>query len=85
MYIKRVVLENLRGFRQLAFDFERPDGRSSCWAVINGHNAPGKTSFVKAIVLALVGTAIRRGRCSRRCPVARALSPAVTQLFLRTS
>jgi hypothetical protein len=56
MYIKRVVLENLRGFRQLDFDFERPDGRYSGWAVITGDNAAGKTAFLKAIALALVGT-----------------------------
>src|SRR6266852_2346373 len=56
MYIKRVVLENLRGFRQLNFDFERPDGRYSGWAVITGDNAAGKTAFLKALALALVGT-----------------------------
>src|SRR2546430_16061450 len=56
MYIKRVVLENLRGFQQLDFDFERPDSRYSGWAVITGDNAAGKTAFLKAIALALVGT-----------------------------
>jgi hypothetical protein len=56
MYIKRVVLENLRGFRHLDFDFERPDGCYSGWAVITGDNASGKTAFLKAIALALVGT-----------------------------
>jgi DNA repair exonuclease SbcCD ATPase subunit len=56
MYIRRVVLENLRGFRELDFDFERPDGRYSGWAVITGDNAAGKTAFLKAIALALVGT-----------------------------
>src|SRR5438552_18286628 len=56
MYIKRVVLENLRGFRQLDFDFERPDHQYAGWAVITGDNAAGKTAFLKAIALALVGT-----------------------------
>jgi hypothetical protein len=56
MYIKRVVLENLRGFRQLDFDFERPDRRYSGWAVVTGDNASGKTAFLKSIALALVGT-----------------------------
>jgi hypothetical protein len=56
MYIKRVVLENLRGFRQVDFDFERPDGLFSGWAVVTGDNAAGKTAFLKAIALALVGT-----------------------------
>jgi len=56
MYIKRVVLENLRGFRQLDFDFERPDHGYAGWAVITGDNAAGKTAVLKAIALALVGT-----------------------------
>jgi hypothetical protein len=55
MFIKRVVLENLRGFEQLDFDFERPDGKYSGWAVITGDNAAGKTALLKAIALALVG------------------------------
>lgn len=60
MYIKRVVLDNLRGFQHLDFDFERPDRRYAGWAVITGDNAAGKTAFLKAIALALVGTDIAR-------------------------
>jgi hypothetical protein len=56
MYIKRVVLENLRSFRQLDFDFERRGGGYTGWTVITGENAAGKTAFLKAIALALVGT-----------------------------
>lgn len=65
MYIKRVVLDNLRGFRHLDFEFERPvrdsnsdgpDQRYAGWAVVTGDNAAGKTAFLKAIALALVGT-----------------------------
>jgi hypothetical protein len=74
MYIKRVVLENLRGFRLLDFDFERPDGRYSGWAVITGDNAAGKTAFLKAIALALVGT-----------DTARALQPSLQGWIRRGS
>ena len=56
MYIKRVVLEDLRGFRHLDFDFERPDHHYNGWTVVTGDNAAGKTAFLKAIALALVGT-----------------------------
>jgi hypothetical protein len=65
VYIKRVVLENLRGFNRLDFDFERPlsennseqpDHRYAGWAVVTGDNAAGKTAFLKSIALALVGT-----------------------------
>src|SRR6266702_6208210 len=74
MYIKRVVLDNLRGFRKLDFDFERPDRRSAGWAVITGDNGAGKTAFLKAIALALVGT-----------DTARALQPSLQGWIRRGS
>lgn len=55
MYIRRVVLENLRGFERLDFKFERPDGTLAGWTVVTGDNASGKTTLLKAIALALVG------------------------------
>src|SRR5437867_2547486 len=74
MYIKRVILDNLRGFRQLDFDFDRPDGCYAGWAVITGDNAAGKTAFLKAIALALVGT-----------DTARALQPSLQGWIRRGS
>lgn len=55
MYIKRVVLENVRGFSRLDFDFERPGPKYEGWSVITGDNASGKTTLLKAISAALVG------------------------------
>ncbi len=55
MYLKRVVLENVRGFDKLDFSFERPDKRFAGWTVITGDNASGKTTLLKAISAALVG------------------------------
>lgn len=55
MYIKRVVLENVRGFDELDFNFERPKGGFAGWTVITGDNASGKTTLLKAISAALVG------------------------------
>jgi len=55
MYIKRVVLENLKGFHQLDFRFDRPGGKYAGWSVITGDNASGKTTLLKAVALALVG------------------------------
>ncbi len=55
MYVKRVVLENVRGFAELDFDFERPDRTYEGWTVITGDNASGKTALLKAIAIALVG------------------------------
>ncbi|MCC6124036.1 MAG: AAA family ATPase [Pirellulales bacterium] len=55
MYIRRVDLKNIRSFDRLSFNFERPNGDLSGWTVITGDNSSGKTTFLKAIALALVG------------------------------
>ena len=55
MYIRRAVIENIRGFRELDFDFQRPDGSCAGWSVITGDNASGKTALLRAVGLALVG------------------------------
>lgn len=52
MYIKRVVIDNIRGFPSLDFTFERP---YYGWTVVTGDNGSGKTALLKAIALALVG------------------------------
>jgi predicted ATPase len=55
VYIQRVVLENVRGFRRLDFSFERPEGGYAGWTVLTGDNGSGKTALLKAIALAVVG------------------------------
>ncbi len=60
MYVKRVVLKNLKGFTDLDFSFERPDERYEGWTVITGDNASGKTAILKAIALAIVGPEVAR-------------------------
>jgi putative AbiEii toxin of type IV toxin-antitoxin system/AAA domain-containing protein len=55
MYVRRVVLENIRGFKKVDFKFERPGGGYPGWTVITGDNASGKTALLKSIALALVG------------------------------
>ncbi|MCB2263952.1 MAG: AAA family ATPase [Candidatus Thiosymbion ectosymbiont of Robbea hypermnestra] len=59
MYLRRIVLENIRGFSKLDFSFQKSTGGSSeeyaGWDVITGDNASGKTAFLKAMSLALIG------------------------------
>jgi len=55
MYVKRVVLESLRGFKRVDFRFDRPDEKYHGWWVITGANASGKTALLKAIAMALIG------------------------------
>jgi len=55
VYIRRVVIDNLRGFEHLDFKLERSDGGYAGWVVVTGDNASGKTTLLKAIALALAG------------------------------
>jgi len=55
MYLRRVVVENVRGFKALDFVLERGPDSYAGWTVITGSNASGKTALLKAISLALVG------------------------------
>ena len=55
MYVKRVVLKSLRGFKHLDLKFDREDGLFHGWWVITGDNASGKTALLKSIAMALIG------------------------------
>ncbi|AQT72501.1 MULTISPECIES: AAA family ATPase [Streptomyces] len=55
MYIKRVVLKNVKSFTEADLEL-CPDGESyPGWCVITGDNGSGKTAFLKSITLALLG------------------------------
>jgi energy-coupling factor transporter ATP-binding protein EcfA2 len=55
VYLRRVVLENVRNFEHLDFRFDRTSGTSAGWTVITGDNGAGKTALLKAMAFALVG------------------------------
>lgn len=55
MYLKSVQLENVKGFRKLSFDFQRPDKSYAGWTVILGGNSSGKSTFLKVIAMCLMG------------------------------
>lgn len=60
MFVKRLVLTDLKGFTKLDFTFTRPSGHFSGWTVITGENGSGKTALLKALALALVGPDVAR-------------------------
>jgi hypothetical protein len=60
MYISRVVLEDIRGFRKLEFSFEHAPEQFSGWTVITGDNGSGKSTLLKAIAIALNGPNLAR-------------------------
>ncbi len=53
MYLRKVHIENIRSIAKL--DWEIPKGKEAGWHVVIGDNGSGKTSFLRAIALALVG------------------------------
>ncbi len=55
MYVKKITLKNIKTFKDITFDFTRPDGSFAGWTVFVGGNASGKTTVLRAIALALMG------------------------------
>ncbi len=58
MYVTRLRFDGVRGFhgpRACDLDFTRPDGGFAGWTVLAGRNGSGKTTFLRAIGLALAG------------------------------
>lgn len=55
MFIKQIVLKNIRGFSELNFDLARSGDKYAGWTVFTGDNGSGKTTLLKAIAVGLVG------------------------------
>jgi hypothetical protein len=56
MYIHKIKLTNIRGFKNLEFDLQRKEDKSYAgWTVFTGDNGSGKSTLLKAIVMGLVG------------------------------
>lgn len=64
MYLESLVFENIRGFRTpdgpARLNFKRDDGGYAGWTVLAGRNGSGKTTFLRAISLALAGPNVAR-------------------------
>ncbi|MGW5371053.1 AAA family ATPase [Streptomyces sp. NPDC004009] len=55
MYIKRVVLKNIKSFAEADLEFCLDGENYPGWCVITGDNGAGKTALLKSITLALLG------------------------------
>ena len=63
MYIRKVWIENVRGFgddHRVKIDLERPGGKFAGWTVVAGRNGAGKSTFLKALALAVAGPTAAR-------------------------
>jgi energy-coupling factor transporter ATP-binding protein EcfA2 len=61
MYLRRVVLTNIKGFETAELDFCPDSSTYPGWAVITGDNGSGKTALLRAIALAILGPEQSRG------------------------
>jgi energy-coupling factor transporter ATP-binding protein EcfA2 len=55
MHIRKIQIENIRGFESVDLDLDRGDGTYAGWTVIAGVNGSGKSTLLKAIALACSG------------------------------
>ncbi|HYO53692.1 AAA family ATPase [Archangium sp.] len=59
MYIRKIVLENIRGFgeseRRVELDLRRPDGSYAGWTVVAGRNGSGKSTLLRGVAMAAAG------------------------------
>lgn len=60
MYVDEVKLNHIKGFKDLSFNLQRPDGTYAGWTVFTGDNGSGKSTLLKAIALGLVGKDVAR-------------------------
>jgi hypothetical protein len=61
MYIRRVVLQAVKSMAVAELDFCPEPDQYAGWAVITGDNGAGKTAFLRAIALAVLGPDQARG------------------------
>lgn len=55
MYIHKIRLKNIRGFKDLEFSFDRGERQHAGWTVFLGDNGAGKSTVLKALAIALMG------------------------------
>lgn len=60
MHVRRLRINNIRGFTEVDLDFSRPDGSLAGWTVLAGRNGAGKSTLLRAIALAVSGPEMAR-------------------------
>ncbi len=60
MYISKISLKNIRGFKSLEFDLDRGGGKYAGWTVFTGDNGSGKSTLIKAIAIGIAGKDVAR-------------------------
>lgn len=60
MYIDKIILTNIKGFKNLEFSLNRGNGHYAGWTVFTGNNGAGKSTLLKAIAIALKGKDVSR-------------------------
>jgi DNA repair exonuclease SbcCD ATPase subunit len=55
VYIRKITLENIRGFQRLQFSLDRGAHHYGGWTVFTGDNGSGKSTLLKALAVALAG------------------------------
>jgi len=55
VYLSKIRIKNIRGFKSLEFNLERPDGSFAGWTVFTGSNGSGKSSLMRAIATCIIG------------------------------
>ena len=56
MFLKRLILENIRSIEKLDLSFENSEGKSRKWTILLGENGAGKSTVLRSIALGLAGS-----------------------------
>ena len=62
MYIHKITLANIRGFRSLDFDLQRPDKSYAGWTVFTGDNGGQSVSMLLSIRLLVIRVVFEQNR-----------------------
>jgi len=60
VYISKISLKNIRGFKSLEFNLDRGNGEYAGWTVFTGDNGSGKTTLIRAIAIGIAGKDVAR-------------------------